>query len=262
MSAPSRTRIRRPWVPWVRVALVELLAGGAVWGALELGHRYLGLQRLVIEQVNVTGCRGERLAEIQALARERVLGKPLFWFDAEGLRQAVENRPWVKGLLIRKDPPDRLSLVVEERQPLLWLARPEGVFLLAEDGVLLDRLAPSNLAPVPVVADPASQADAALVRLIRAASALRERQGAFYERLAELRWSARGPVAFLENVAAPIYLNRQDPAQNIPNFQALFLEHYAGKPELAQVRYFDLRWGSDVVVGNREPDEAPLSEAR
>jgi hypothetical protein len=234
------------------VLIVAVLVGAAGWGVLELGQRYLGLQRLTIEQVAITGCRGERLAEVQRVADELCLGKPLFWFDAEKLRRKLEERRWVKGLVIRRDPPDRLSLVVEERQPLLWLVRSSGVFLLADDGVVLDRVNQSNLLPIPVVADPKSQTDEFMVALIRTAAALRDRQKDFYERLSELRWSPRGPVAFLEGLPAPIYLSRQDPAKNIPDFQAIYLERYAKNPDISRVRYFDLRWDGDVVAADLE----------
>ena len=85
MASSSRSRPRRPWLPWVRVGLVALLVSAAGYGALELGHRYLGLQKLTIEQVNITGCRGSRLAQAQKIADRLCLGKPLFWFDAEKL---------------------------------------------------------------------------------------------------------------------------------------------------------------------------------
>lgn len=246
-------------MPWVKAGVVILLVVGASWGALELGQRYLGLQKLTVEQISVNGCRGERQAEIQKLAEELCLGKPLFWFDAEGLRQAVESRRWVRGLLIRRDPPDRLSLVIEERKPLLWLVKPKGVFLLSDDGILLDRVNQGNLFPIPVVVDTESQKDASLARLIRVATALRDRQQAFYERLTELRWNEKGPVAFLEGLNAPIYLSKYDPVKNVPNFQGLFLDRYANHPELQQVRYFDLRWDDEVAVGEAAAAEAPKS---
>lgn len=257
MALAPRTRPPRPWFPWVRALVVVLLVAGAGWGVLELGQRYLGLQRLTIERVAITGCRGERLAEVQRVADELCLGKPLFWFDVENLRRSIEARRWVKGLLIRRDPPDRLSLVLEERKPLLWLARPTGIFLLADDGVVLDRVNQSNLLPIPVVADPRSQSDESMVALIRAASALRDRQRDFFERLSELRWSARGPIAFLEGLQAPIYLSKTDPTKNIPDFQAVYLERYAKTPDLARVRYFDLRWDGDVVAGDLEATASP-----
>lgn len=250
-------RPRRPWVPWVRALVVLLAVGGAGWGALELGHRYLGVQKLVIEQVTVTGCRSERLKEVQDIADRLCLGKPLFLFDAEGLRASVESLRWVKGLMIRKDPPDRLSLVIEERKPIVWLVRPTGVFLVSEDGIVLDRVHAGNLAANPVVADPASQSDASFLGVLRAARVLQSRQREFYDRLTELRWSDRGPVAFMEGLNAPIYLSKADPAKNIPNFQGLFLDRLSKSPTLSRLRYVDLRWDDEVAVGEPLDEKAP-----
>jgi hypothetical protein len=257
MAALSRNRSRRPWVPWARVGLVALLVSAAGDGALELGHRYLGLQKLTIEQVTITGCRGSRLAQAQTIADGLCLGKPLFWFDADRLRSSLEAQRWVKDLLIRRDPPDRLSLVVEERQPVLWLARPQGVFLVSDDGIVLDRLSQVDLMPIPVVADPKSQENAPMVQLIRAATSLRNKQKEFYDRLSELRWSDHGPVAFLEGLEAPIYLSRQDATKNIPNFQMLFLNELSKRPDLARLRYVDLRWDEEIAVGEPLASQPP-----
>ena len=70
MAMLPRTRPRRPWFPWVRAGITLAVLGLAGWGLLEFGTRYLGLQKLVIEQVNVSGCRGERQLEIQKLAKK------------------------------------------------------------------------------------------------------------------------------------------------------------------------------------------------
>lgn len=250
-----RTRRRRPWLPWARAGLVLVLLGAAGWGLLEVGNRFLGLQRFTIEQVSVTGCRGQRQAEIQQLAEKLVLHKPLFWFDADDLRTRIEAMRWVRGLQIRKDPPDRLSLVVEERQPVLWLVRPRGIYLVSDDGLLLDRVNQANLNPIPVVVDPASQTDQTLAHLVSVARILREKQPGFYERINELRWSAKGPVAYIEGLPAPIYLSREDVTKNVPNFQGLFVDRLARRPDLDRLRYVDLRWDDEVAVG--EPVDAP-----
>ena len=255
MSMLPRTRPKRPWMPWARAGITLALLGLAGWGLMELGTRYLGLQKLIIEQVNVSGCRGERQAEIQKLAEQLVLGKPLFWVDAEELRSRIEAKRWVRGLQIRKDPPDRLSLAIEERRPVLWLVRANGVFLVSDDGVLLDRVNPSNLNPIPVVVDPTSQTDHGLARLVSAARTLREKQQGFYDRITELRDSQKGPVVYIEGLSAPIYLSRQDVTKNVPNFQGLFVDRLSQRPDLARLRYIDLRWDDEVAVG--EPEDAP-----
>ena len=262
MSLLPRTRPKRPWLPWARASIVLGVLGLAGWGLLELGSRYLGLQKLVIEQVSVSGCRGERQAELQKLAEQMVLGKPLFWVDAEALRTQVEARRWVRGIQIRKDPPDRLSLMIEERRPVLWLVRPNGVFLVSDDGVLLDRVSPANLNPIPVVVDPGSQTDKGLARLVSAARTLREKQQGFYERITELRDSAKGPVAYIDTLPAPIYLSRQDVTKNVPNFQGLFVDRLSQRPDLARLRYIDLRWDDEVAVGEPQEEAPPSAKPR
>ncbi len=262
MSMLPRTRLQRPWLPWARAGITLAVIGGAGWGLMELGTRYLGLQKLVIEQVNVSGCRGERQAEIQKLAEQLVLGKPLFWVDAEALRSRIEAKRWVRGLQIRKDPPDRLSLAIEERHPVLWLVRANGVFLVSDDGILLDRVNAANLTPIPVVVDAASQTDQGLAHLISAARVLREKQHGFYERITEFRDSPKGPVAFIEGFSAPIYLSRQDVTKNVPNFQGLFMDRLSQRPDLARLRYIDLRWDDEVAVGEPEDGPAPAKAPR
>jgi len=260
MALLPRTRVRKPWMPWVRVGITALLLAGGAYAALELGQRYLGLQKLVVERVSIDGCRGDRQVEIQRIADGMCLGRPLFWFDAEGLRKAIEKHRWVKGLLIRRDPPDRLSLVIEERKPLLWLVRSEGVFLVSDDGILLDRVNSGNLTPIPVIADAKSQQDKSLIRLIQAATVLRDHQREFYDRIAELRWSEKGPVAFLEDMPAPIYLSRLDPTKNIPNFQMLYLNVLSKREDLDRLRYVDLRWDDEIPVGEPQEEAPPTGK--
>ena len=168
----------------------------------------------------------------------------------------------MRGLQIRKDPPDRLSLAIEERRPVLWLVRANGVFLVSDDGVLLDRVNQANLNPIPVVVDPTSQTDQGLARLVSAARTLREKQQGFYERITELRDSPKGPVAYIEGLPAPIYLSRKDVTKNVPNFQGLFVDRLSQRPDLAQLRYIDLRWDDEVAVGEPEVEPAPAKPRR
>jgi cell division septal protein FtsQ len=240
---------RKPWVPWVRFCLVLALAFLAGWGVLELGQRFFGIQRFVIEQVNITGCQWDRLAQVQKIADELCKGKPLFLFDADQLQGKIESLRWVRASLIRREPPDRLTIVIEERQPLFMLVTGDGVLLMSDDGIIMDRVNQANLTPIPVVADPSSLKEQSIVKLIQATRMLKSKQPDFYARLAEIRWTSRGPTVFMEGLHVPIYLAKDNPVKNIPTFQALFLQEYANKPSLNDVYYFDLRWDHGIPVG-------------
>jgi hypothetical protein len=98
------------------------------------------------------------------------------------------------------------------------------------------------------VVDPASQAEKNLIKLIQVARALKAQQPDFYSRLSEMRWSDNRPIVFMEGLQASIFLSKDDPAKNIPNFQALFIM-YINNPDLNNMRYFDLRWDTGIAVG-------------
>jgi len=259
MALLPRTRPKRPWLGPVRLLVVAVLVLAAGWGTIEISQRFMGLQRLTVEQVSVSGTRGARLAQAQTIAERICLGSQLFWMDTEQLRKEITALRWVRGVLIRKDPPDRLSLVIEERQPVLWLVRPEGVFLLSDDGYVLDRVNQGNLSPIPVISDSDSQSDELLPLLISVSKEIRLKQKDFYDRVTEFRWSERGPVAYLEGLDAPIYLPKRDVTKNIPNFQGLYLDQISKRPDLKAIRYIDLRWDEEIAVG--EPaDSAPPAQ--
>jgi hypothetical protein len=61
----------------------------------------------------------------------------------------------------------------------------------------------------------------------------------------------------MEGLQAPILLQKNDPAKNIPNFQAVFMQ-IVNTPNLSKVTYFDLRWDTGVIVGGLEENAAPL----
>jgi len=100
-----------------------------------------------------------------------------------------------------------------------------------------------------------------MVQLIRTATSLRDKQKEFYDRLTELRWSDRGPVAYLEGMDAPIYLSRLEPTKNIPNFQMLFLNELSKRPDVAALRYIDLRWDDEIAVGEPLDSQPPRAMA-
>jgi cell division septal protein FtsQ len=233
---------------WARFGAVLIVVALAGWGALEVGQRYMGVQKLVVEQINITGCQWGKLAEVQGIADEICKGKPLFLFDADLLQKRIGALRWVRAVLVRREPPDRLSIVIEERQPLFMLVVDGNVLLMSDDGIIMHRVDQTNIRPVPVVTGAYAKDERTLIKLIKVARALKSQQPDFYARLSELRWSDRGPMVFMEGLQVPIYLSKDEPAKNIPNFQAVFLQLYARTPDLNNVQYFDLRWDGQMPV--------------
>lgn len=58
-------------------------------------------------------------AEVLQVVRERVQGN-LFTVDIERLKSELEKLPWVRGVQIRREFPDRLAVEIEEHQALAY----------------------------------------------------------------------------------------------------------------------------------------------
>lgn len=65
-------------------------------------------------------------AEVLQVVRERVQGN-LFTVDIERLKSELEKLPWVRGVQIRREFPDRLSVAIEEHQALAYWNEDELV---------------------------------------------------------------------------------------------------------------------------------------
>jgi hypothetical protein len=93
------------------------------------------------------------------------------------------------------------------------------------------------------------------------ARVLKAQQPDFYSRLTEMRWADNLPIVFMEGLQAPILLSKNDPAKNIPNFQAIFMQ-IVNNPDLSDVRYFNLRFDTGVIVGYADLPESAAPHAR
>ena len=61
-------------------------------------------------------------------------GRHLMFVDLDGVRSELVDHPWIAGLRLSKQLPDRLRIVIEEHRPLARLTTPEGAFLLSAEG--------------------------------------------------------------------------------------------------------------------------------
>jgi cell division protein FtsQ len=66
---------------------------------------------------------------LRPLAGRHILGVSL-----EGVRRRLSDHPWVASVELRRELPDRLRVVVVERQPAALLQRPEGLVFLDAAG--------------------------------------------------------------------------------------------------------------------------------
>jgi cell division protein FtsQ len=143
---PRRT-VKRPRarVKWGRVTLLfGLLASIAI-----LAWVYLYTDTLHVDIIDVEGN-----SRTEASYLERLSGLSstdnLLTFDRGKVISNLMQEPWVKEVRVRKDFPNRVVLVVTEREPLGQVAGETGYYLVDETGFLI-AASPSPWPDVPLL---------------------------------------------------------------------------------------------------------------
>src|SRR3712207_3098273 len=142
---------------------VAFFGAVAVTGAILGGHldafreRYgeprHALARLVglsLDQVTIAGIA--RLSEAEVLDAAGISAKvSLPFLDAADLRDSLERVPLIKSAAVRKLYPNELVVTLVERDAhALWQKNGE-VFVIAQDGTVIDRLQDGRFARLPLV---------------------------------------------------------------------------------------------------------------
>jgi cell division protein FtsQ len=139
-----RTRVRRARRGWTgRTVLALQISAGALtvvflaWAAYA---KVMGTERLRVARVEVRGSRFLSEGEVRELlgpaAGENILG-----LDIAALKARLRASPWVEDATVTRTLPDTLRVEVHERAPLA-LAEVERLYLMDEDGVLIDMYGP------------------------------------------------------------------------------------------------------------------------
>ena len=137
---PSRKR--RGWraraLPAARIgALVALVALGFYRLAdITAQTRVLEVDRVLVRG-NERLSRGEVLAVLTGLR-----GESLIWTDLDAWRRRLLTSPWVREAALRRSFPSTVEVVIAERQPI-GIGRLNGdMYLLDEQGVVIDQFGP------------------------------------------------------------------------------------------------------------------------
>ena len=139
-DAPSRARNRARKkssyrkIKIVLAALGVIVAAGGLYG----GFRYIaGNPLLVLSSVRLEGGKYVSASEIEdKFAPDR--GRSVFQVPLERRRLEIQQIPWVRSATVRRVLPNEIRVAVEERKPVAFLARADGLALTDEEGIVLD----------------------------------------------------------------------------------------------------------------------------
>jgi len=89
--------------------------------------------------------------ELRAFAGVR-LNESLLAVSGKGVSKQLLKSPWVKAVSLRREFPDTISITIEETEPFALLDKDGHLFLIDEQGKLLEELKDNSVPFLPVIA--------------------------------------------------------------------------------------------------------------
>jgi cell division protein FtsQ len=273
LSPPSRftlfmrrmfVRLSEPPLKHIGLMLfISLIAGTGAYGAVRGGHAEAFSNAL--HEAGDAIARGFGLGIVQSeisgnryLSREEILERAgitaqtsLLLLDAEAVRATLKEDARVAQASVRKFYPDRLEIVIEEREAFARWQRGGKLHLIARDGTVLESDIGGKSVDLPLVIGlGAEKRAAALLDLVERFPSVREvtRAGIL---VAERRWNLR-----LKN-GIDIRLPEEDPALALERLVSL---DKSQQIMTRDVTVIDLRVPDRVAVGLSDEAAASLKK--
>ncbi|MGE5243861.1 MAG: cell division protein FtsQ/DivIB [Betaproteobacteria bacterium] len=275
VAAPADRRFRRAHVKparrrhaWQRFALP--LARWAVAGATVAGVGYYGSTAVIharvlqIDRIVVRGndhlSRGEVLAVLGGLR-----GQNLIWVDLAPWRRRLLASPWVRDAALRRSLPSTVEVTVSERQPIGIGRIGSALYLVDEQGTLIDQYGPEyagfdlpiidGLAPGGQAASGTTDSDRAGLAA-RVVAAVRG-QPEISRRLSQVDVrDLHDATVILTGDPAVLHLGEDQFLERLESYLELAP---ALKERVNAIDYVDLRFGQRVYV---RPASAPVGRSR
>ena len=266
VSAPTDKRFRRAHVSPARkrsrfalsrkqASIVAVSAAFSLFVCYRAFAFVMSADALTVTRITVSGntrlSRGEVLSLLEGLA-----GRNMLLVNLDEWRQKVLTSPWVEDAAVRRVLPGTVEVVIAERRPM-GIGRMSGeLFLLDQQGGIIDEFGPSHaefdLPLIDGLATPTrTPADAPIVdegRAALAARVLSSLQGRpdLAGRVSQIDVSdVRDAVVILKNDTALIRVGDEQFAERLQSYLDLVS---ALREKVPQIDYVDLRFGERVYV--------------
>lgn len=280
VTAPSDRRFRRAHVKparhrrqlpariarSVRAGLVVVVvAGGGYYAA----HAAVEARALTVTTIRIRGthhlAEGEVLALVDGLRGQHILA-----VDLRAWRERLLASPWVGDAALRRVLPSTIEIVVQERQPMALARFGADLYLMDDDGRVIDDYGPNYAAlDLPIVDGLADAADGRApeidpVRAQLAARAIAEiaARPDVLARVSQI--DVRNPhdaVVALDSDTAVLHVGEERFLERLQTYFGLAEALRARVPDIA---YVDLRFADRVYVrpasGSRRASSRPASE--
>ncbi|MDO8811829.1 MAG: cell division protein FtsQ/DivIB [Gallionella sp.] len=221
----------------------------ALYGAIHYTVHLPGL--LPLHSVRLSAAPQRVIAEDVLQAVRGEVNGNFFTVDIEQLRQALEKLPWVRSVSIRREFPDRLTVVLEEHQAV---ARWNGAALVNTHGEVFDAFSEAQL-PEFISQDGAS------FEVAQRYGEFRRQLATLNLQVAQLALSPRHAWQLRLSNGMVLELGREEMQQRLARFVTVYpyslaTQRTEGRGQRAEgaVAYIDLRYRNGFAIRRMAED--------
>ncbi|SDH80322.1 cell division protein FtsQ/DivIB [Propionivibrio dicarboxylicus] len=235
---------------WVAGA-ASLLVSAVVWGAR---MPWFPLREVVFQ----SELREVRRNEVERSLAGRLRGN-FFSVSLEGVRQALEELPWVRQAEVRRQWPGRLEVTIEEHEPVAFWGQATGQLVNTHGEVFSAVMTVPPATPMPLLVGPPGMAPE-MLGYFRLAESIMKPVGRWPK---VLNVSARQALQIRLDDGMLVELGRQQAKAPIRQRIERFVEYYPSVLTAARQRpsVVDMRYPNGFALRVNVP-AAPLSESK
>ena len=240
----ARVRLAKPNFGWLKRVTWPLLLLGLGYGAYDLAQRLMPYADLPIAKVSVEGDLSYISQQAVQQRIEPFVEASFFSVDLVGMRNELEQMPWIASAQVRRVWPDQVVVKLEEQLPI---ARWGDEALLNNQGQAFEPRELANYQHLPQLYGP-KRAQQRVMQQYQVLSQMLRPMGFTVVRL-ELR--ERGSWFLSTGQGIELLLGRDHLVEKMRRLSVIFDK--ALKEQQANIARIDLRYANGLAVAWREP---------
>lgn len=184
---------------------------------------------------------------------------PMYDVDLTAVQKNILSNSFVKSVVIQRDAPATIRVLVEERKPAAILNAQE-LYYLASDGTVLPYIASTETYDIPVISGLDSLTgiktgrmlhNAEVVEALEIINAAQQTDGNMFHAISEIRLrKGRDLVMYSFETGIPIIFGKGDAAKKMVKLDA-FWQQFIRNNETADIQYIDIRFEDQVIVSQK-----------
>ena len=239
-----------------RVLVMLLMALGLVFLLHGAVYSHQGEIFFALQEISFKGNKHLSSDTLQNLIF-KTSPKNLLRVNPGKLQELVESESWVKVATVRRQLPGRLHILIEERSPVAVAAIDEDLYVVDQEGIVLDRYGATYAfldGPVlkglkNVARENAGRDNFQRLKIyLRLIEALGSSNGGHSQYISEVLLADPERVAVVqESDPVPIYLGRERFLERYENFLAQKDIYRQLKKEYGRIEYIDVSYDNKII---------------